>query len=107
MGLTNKMATADAENITNGIDKMTVAESSSNANASVVVEDDFQKKWGLPVQDVYKIAVRFFKEKEGKGFQLAYPVKNKLVAFNRQATFGKCRSGVSPDVGFLDVVGKD
>ena len=57
------MATADAENITNGIDKMTVAESDSNSNATVQVEDDFQKKWGLPVQDVYKIAVRFFKGK--------------------------------------------
>ena len=46
-------------------------------------------------------------EKEGKGFQLAYPVKNKLVAFTKQVAFGKYRSDVAPDVGFLDVVGKD
>ncbi|XP_035829089.1 Golgi resident protein GCP60 isoform X2 [Aplysia californica] len=107
-GMINKMATTDSEQITNGIDNLNVDNATdSNANPPPQLDDEFQKKWGLPVQEVYKIAVRFFKEKEGKALQLTYQTKLKLVAFTKQATFGKFRPDVSPDVGFLDVVGND
>ncbi|KAK6997987.1 Golgi resident protein GCP60, partial [Biomphalaria glabrata] len=46
-------------------------------------------------------------EKEGKALQLTYQSKLKLVALSKQATFGKFRPDLLPDVGFLDVVGND
>lgn len=46
-------------------------------------------------------------EKEGKALQLTYQTKLKLIALTKQAAFGKFRPDVSPDVGFLDVVGND
>ena len=60
-GIVNKMATTDTENISNGIDNIKIDEKEdSNQNSS---PSEFESRWGLPVQDVYKIAVRFFKGK--------------------------------------------
>ena len=38
---------------------------------------------------------------------MSYKDKLKMVAYTKQASFGKYRPDVSPDVGFLDVVGSD
>lgn len=46
-------------------------------------------------------------EKDGKAIQLSYKEKLRLVAYTKQAAHGKYRNDVSPDVGFLDVVGND
>lgn len=48
-----------------------------------------------------------FSEKEGKAIHLSYKDKLKLVAYTKQVSYGKYRADVSPDVGFLDVVGND
>ncbi|CAG2250802.1 ACBD3 [Mytilus edulis] len=46
-------------------------------------------------------------EKDGKAIHLTYKEKLRLVAYTKQAAHGKYRNDVSPDVGFLDVVGND
>ena len=38
---------------------------------------------------------------------LSYQDKLKIVAYTKQVKYGKYRPDVSPDVGFLDVVGND
>lgn len=52
---------------------------------------------------VYLIIV----EKDGKALKLKYQDKLRIVAYTKQATYGKYRNDVSPEVGFLDVVGND
>lgn len=49
----------------------------------------------------------FIPEKDGKAIHLTYKEKLRLVAYTKQAAHGKYRNDVSPDVGFLDVVGND
>lgn len=51
----------------------------------------------------------YLSEKEGnsKVLQLTYRDKLKLVAYTKQVAFGKYRNDVTPEVGFLDVVGND
>lgn len=59
---------------------------------------------------IYKVllmVILLFVEKDGKALKLKYQDKLRLVAYTKQATFGKYRNDVSPEVGFLDVVGND
>ncbi|KAL5008241.1 hypothetical protein ScPMuIL_013822 [Solemya velum] len=72
-----------------------------------VKKDRFEDKWGFPLPELYKIALTFYKEKEGKAIHLSYQDKLKLVAYTKQVAHGKYRPDVSPDVGLLDVVGSD
>ncbi len=48
-----------------------------------------------------------FSDKEGKAIHLTYKDKLRFVALTKQVSFGKYRTDVSPEVGFLDVVGND
>ncbi|CAG5122264.1 unnamed protein product, partial [Candidula unifasciata] len=97
------MATAGVGSITNGIDSLGVAENDTTNEHPVAELDEHKQKWGFSLEEVYKIALKFFKEKEGKALQLTYQTKLKLVALTKQAAFGKFRPDVSPDVGFLDI----
>lgn len=63
--------------------------------------------WGFPLEDLYKLALAFYREKEGKAMQLTYKDKLKLVSYTKQVAHGKYRADISPDVGFLNVVGND
>ncbi|BFZ07302.1 hypothetical protein BsWGS_10341 [Bradybaena similaris] len=101
------MATTGVGSVTNGIDNLSVAEDNAVDKHQDAELDEHQKKWGFSLEEVYKIALKFFKEKEGKALQLTYQTKLKLIALTKQAAFGKFRPDVSPDVGFLDVVGND
>ncbi|KAH0549056.1 Golgi resident protein GCP60 [Cotesia glomerata] len=71
-------------------------------------DDEFKPHLtGFKIRDLYKIALNFYKEKEGKAVHLSYEDKLKLVAFTQQATHGKCTPENSPELGVLDVIGKD
>ncbi|CAD5119721.1 DgyrCDS8316 [Dimorphilus gyrociliatus] len=70
-------------------------------------EDKFKIEWGFDLEDAYKLALMFYREKEGKAMQLSYKDKIRLVALIKQVAYGKYRADVSPAVGFLDVVGND
>ncbi|CAK9806055.1 Golgi resident protein GCP60 [Anthophora plagiata] len=63
--------------------------------------------WGFETRDLYRIAVNFYKEKEGKAVHLSYEDKLKLVAFTQQVTHGKCTAENAPPLGVLDVIGRD
>ncbi|CAL7939580.1 unnamed protein product [Xylocopa violacea] len=63
--------------------------------------------WGFEPKELYRIAVNFYKEKEGKAVHLSYEDKLKLVAFTQQVTHGKCTAENAPPLGVLDVIGRD
>jgi len=76
-------------------------------NGQVPPEDDIFKS-GFEVEELYKLALTFFKEKDGsKALHTTYKEKVKLVVLTKQVSFGKYRADLMPDVGFLDVVGND
>ncbi|XP_029170684.1 Golgi resident protein GCP60 [Nylanderia fulva] len=63
--------------------------------------------WGFETRELYKLALNFYKEKEGKAVHLSYEDKLKLVAFTQQVTHGKCTAENAAPLGVLDVIGKD
>lgn len=93
--------------------------------ASATTNSEFLEKWGYDLEDLYKIALKFFKgklsfspnlsdpysvvllDKEGKAFQLRYDEKCKLSAFTQQVSHGPFKPEVHGNYGVLDVVGKD
>lgn len=83
-------------------------------------------EYGLPLADVYKLALNFYKgkkgdvnwwfymwwffvEKEGKAVHFSYEDKLQLVAFSQQILHGPFTDAVAklPPLGALDVVGRD
>ena len=57
---------------------------------------------------MYAFVCVYDSDKEGsKALQLTYKDKLRMVALTKQVAHGKYRPDVSPDVGFLDVVGND
>uniref|UniRef100_A0A0A9ZAD3 Golgi resident protein GCP60 n=1 Tax=Lygus hesperus TaxID=30085 RepID=A0A0A9ZAD3_LYGHE len=70
-------------------------------------DEDFIRKWGFKLRDLYKMALMFYKEKEGKAVSLSYQDKLKLVALTKQVTIGKINPDTCPPLGVLDVIGRD
>ncbi|XP_010224847.1 PREDICTED: Golgi resident protein GCP60 [Tinamus guttatus] len=58
-------------------------------------------------QELYGLALRFFKEKDGKAFHPTYEEKLKLVALHKQVLLGPYNPDTCPEVGFFDVLGND
>ncbi|XP_054264447.1 Golgi resident protein GCP60 isoform X2 [Macrosteles quadrilineatus] len=64
-------------------------------------------KWGFPLTDLFKLALKFYKEKEGKAIHFSYQEKLTLIAFTKQVNFGKYNADTLPPLGVLDVIGRD
>ncbi|KAF7653733.1 hypothetical protein LDENG_00079280 [Lucifuga dentata] len=64
-------------------------------------------KWGFPLQELYGMALKFFKDKDGKAFHPTYEEKLRLVALHKQVLLGPYNPDASPEVGFFDVLGND
>lgn len=69
--------------------------------------NDVHEKWGLRLSDVYRLAVQFYREKEGKAVHFSYQDKLKLVAYTQQVVRGKFNEEKLPPLGVLDVPGRD
>ena len=48
--------------------------SSKEKSRKISIQDDEPFKWGFTLNQVYRTAVRFYKDKEGRAFNLAYNV---------------------------------
>ncbi|XP_077076540.1 Golgi resident protein GCP60 isoform X2 [Siphateles boraxobius] len=70
-------------------------------------EPAIEKKWGFDLGELYGLALRFFKEKDGKAFHPTYEDKLRLVALHKQVLQGPYNPDASPEVGFFDVLGND
>uniref|UniRef100_A0A069DV22 Protein involved in maintenance of golgi structure and er-golgi transport n=1 Tax=Panstrongylus megistus TaxID=65343 RepID=A0A069DV22_9HEMI len=93
-------------------DRLSIASEESSHRTSLEQEtskydEDFIRKWGFTLKDLYKLALKFYKEKEGKAVSLSYQDKLKLVALTKQVTVGKFNPDNSPPLGVLDVIGRD
>uniref|UniRef100_A0A8C5PNB7 Golgi resident protein GCP60 n=1 Tax=Leptobrachium leishanense TaxID=445787 RepID=A0A8C5PNB7_9ANUR len=66
-----------------------------------------EQRWGFTLEELYGLALRFFKEKDGKAFHPTYEEKLKLVALHKQVLLGPYNPDTSPEVGFFDVLGND
>ncbi|XP_039293203.1 Golgi resident protein GCP60 [Nilaparvata lugens] len=70
-------------------------------------EEDKATKWGLPLKELYRLALKFYKEKDGKAFNFSYEDKLKLVALTQQVSHGKYSQQKLPPLGAFDVIGRD
>ncbi|KAF3702853.1 Golgi resident protein GCP60 Acyl-CoA-binding domain-containing protein 3 DMT1-associated protein [Channa argus] len=66
-----------------------------------------ERKWGFPLQELYGMALKFFKDKDGKAFHPTYEEKLRLVALHKQVSLGPYNPDASPEVGFFDILGND
>ncbi|XP_022062699.1 Golgi resident protein GCP60 isoform X1 [Acanthochromis polyacanthus] len=66
-----------------------------------------ERKWGFSLQELYGMALKFFKDKDGKAFHPTYEEKLRLVALHKQVLLGPYNPDASPEVGFFDVLGND
>ncbi|CAN9507445.1 unnamed protein product [Ophioblennius macclurei] len=66
-----------------------------------------EAKWGFPLSELYGMALKFFKDKDGKAFHPTYEEKLRLVALHKQVLLGPYNPDASPEVGFFDVLGND
>ncbi|XP_018609104.2 Golgi resident protein GCP60 [Scleropages formosus] len=65
------------------------------------------EEWGFSLEELYSLALRFFREKEGKAFHPLYEEKLRLVALHKQVLLGPYHPDSCPEVGFFDVLGND
>ncbi|XP_078045617.1 Golgi resident protein GCP60 [Augochlora pura] len=86
---------------------ISVDESTRNDNDMEKEKNLVPCLWGFETRELYKMAINFYKEKEGKAVHLSYEDKLKLVAFTQQVTHGKCTADNAPPLGVLDVIGRD
>ncbi|XP_016348007.1 Golgi resident protein GCP60-like isoform X3 [Sinocyclocheilus anshuiensis] len=66
-----------------------------------------ERKWGFSLVELYGLALRFFKEKDGKAFHPTYEDKLHLVALHKQVLLGPYNPDASAEVGFFDLLGND
>lgn len=52
---------AATDSLVNGVENLQVNNSESDKQQSVETIDSFMEKWGFPLEDLYKIALKFFK----------------------------------------------
>ncbi|KAJ8719691.1 hypothetical protein PYW08_011866 [Mythimna loreyi] len=71
-----------------------------------IVESE-ERKWGMPLKDVYKHGFAFYKDKEGKAIHLSYEDRLKLVAYTQQTSHGPLDVNSAPPLGVLDMIGRD
>ncbi|KAG9336307.1 hypothetical protein JZ751_002654 [Albula glossodonta] len=64
-------------------------------------------RWGFSLEELYGLALKFFKDKDGKAFHPTYQEKLRLVALHKQVLLGPYNPDVCPEVGFFDVLGSD
>ncbi|XP_004518383.1 Golgi resident protein GCP60 isoform X2 [Ceratitis capitata] len=65
------------------------------------------EKWGFPLLELYRLALNFYKQNSGKALHLSYEDNLKLIAFKQQATMGPFDAKNAPELGVLDVIGRD
>lgn len=72
-----------------------------------MAEDDVCDVENISEEELYKLGLTFFKENEGKTFNLAYQDKLDLVALTQQANHGAMKDVSLPPLGTFDIIGKE
>ncbi|XP_061560043.1 Golgi resident protein GCP60 isoform X3 [Phycodurus eques] len=87
--------------------KPATAEGGDDDDGDDADKSSVETKWGFPLQELYGMALKFFKDKDGKAFHPTYEEKLRLVALHKQVLLGPYNPDASPEVGFFDVLGND
>ncbi|XP_043118261.1 Golgi resident protein GCP60 [Puntigrus tetrazona] len=66
-----------------------------------------ERNWGFALEELFKLALKFFKEMNGKAFNPTYEENLRLVALHKQITIGPYDPNACPEIGFFDVLGND
>ncbi|KAK7153207.1 hypothetical protein R3I93_011186 [Phoxinus phoxinus] len=66
-----------------------------------------ERNWGFTLQELFRLALKFFKEKNGKAFNPTYEENLRLVALHKQITLGPYNPEACPEIGFFDWLGND
>ncbi|TRY88308.1 hypothetical protein DNTS_016699 [Danionella cerebrum] len=90
------------------------AEADSEGDPLLKEEDEpppkswsLERNWGFTLEELFKLALKFFKEMNGKAFNPTYEENLRLVALHKQITFGPYNHDTCPEIGFFDVLGSD
>ncbi|KAL7861702.1 hypothetical protein SRHO_G00131430 [Serrasalmus rhombeus] len=70
-------------------------------------EWDLERNWGFSLEEIFGLALKFFKEMNGKAFNPTYEENLRLVALHKQVSLGPYNPDACPEVGFFDVLGND
>lgn len=65
------------------------------------------RNWGFSLEELFRLALKFFKEMNGKAFNPTYEENLRLVALHKQSTLGPYNPNSCPEIGFFDVLGND
>ncbi|KAK4306360.1 hypothetical protein Pmani_021818 [Petrolisthes manimaculis] len=102
------------QDINTGIEHLNMSDGPDNYSNNTIdtsldhsIENGVAVHWGFSLDELYRIALKFYKEKEGKAVHLGYAEKCSLVGSTQQVIHGPFDPTSSPPVGVLDVVGKD
>ncbi|CBY21915.1 unnamed protein product [Oikopleura dioica] len=77
--------------------------SKSGSKPAQEIEKDQIFKWSFTLDEVYRKAVRFYKDKEGRAFNSAYEDKVKIAALTKQVTYGACANcEKQQEIGYFD-----
>ncbi|XP_030642568.1 Golgi resident protein GCP60 [Chanos chanos] len=66
-----------------------------------------ERNWGFSLEELFGLALKFFREMDGKAFHPTYEEKLRLVALHKQVSLGPCNPAACPETGFFDVLGND
>ncbi|XP_060531095.1 Golgi resident protein GCP60 [Cylas formicarius] len=97
-------------------DEAEVSKNSENINWQSNIQKEVQNtisnnslEYGLPLEEVYRLGLNFYKEKGGKAVHFSYEDNLQLVAFSQQVVHGPLCDVINKltPLGTLDVVGKD
>ncbi|CAJ0586324.1 unnamed protein product, partial [Mesorhabditis spiculigera] len=85
----------------NSLPKMSEAEVTLSEKAMI------EKEWGLPLEELYKKAVKYYKESEGNGnLVVAYEDRLQFMAYSKQVKLGPYQDSHN-DAGWFDFTGSD
>ncbi|XP_067224457.1 Golgi resident protein GCP60 [Chanodichthys erythropterus] len=97
----------------NGINTETRAPGTEEDHKSCEENEEHQKSWslernwGFTLEELFRLALKFFKEMNGKAFNPTYEENLRLVALHKQITLGPYNPEACPEIGFFDVLGND
>ncbi|XP_060736368.1 Golgi resident protein GCP60 [Tachysurus vachellii] len=68
---------------------------------------DVGNYWGFSLEGIFGLALKFFKEMNGKAFNPTYEENLLFVALQKQILLGPYNPKSCPEIGFFDVLGND
>uniref|UniRef100_A0A0R3RR46 ACB domain-containing protein n=1 Tax=Elaeophora elaphi TaxID=1147741 RepID=A0A0R3RR46_9BILA len=83
-------------------------QTSNRANNTAITEIDLiMNKFGAPLEDVYKLAISFYRERK-QSCELIVPYEKRLLfmAYSKQVRYGPYNAATD-DSGWFDLVGSD